>query len=121
MCALSRYNFHAIKPIKGDITAGLSVISCYQPFGKTAWWYNVSPLKYVGLILKTVCGWVGGWVGVCVCACVRTHGSVCHPTHLYTRKAMKPKAAANRTLAVTTTLVALGDLGEPEGHRDQVD
>ena len=65
------------------------------------------------------CVWVGvgvgGWVGGC------THGSVCHPTHLYTRKAMKPKAAANRTLAVTTTLVALGDLGEPEGDGDQVD
>ena len=49
-----------------------------------------------------------------------THGSVCHPTHLYTMKAMKAKAAANRTLAVTTTLLALGDVGETEGDRDQV-
>ena len=65
----------------------------------------LNPLKYVGLILIIVC--------VCVC--------VCHPTHLYTMKAMKAKAAANRMLAVTTTLVALGDVVDPERDGDQVE
>ena len=54
---------------------------------------------------------------MCVCVCV----CVCHPTHLYTMKAMKAKAAANRMLAVTTTLVALGDVVDPEGDGDQVE